>query len=691
MEHDDLDLVALFDSIDCENSGEGVGDSLSLDPDEIEFLSEEPEVRVQGVSDETHQVDEDFAFAYAELAATSEFVPQKQPSSKETRGRKRGSVSLRKAMDEVDVDMDELDRPPALPELTSIEFARQCKAEKSRKLLKEQQSQEALVMVGDVETLDSIAKVLDGLRSNASHLQCCLLNASAYSFTFQEQSIRQQSLCHKLLGTPVLSNRGLSMLTNTSEARFGEKSAAVACSIHEMGSFLWGGMLLAIQQGIESGRFKPLQIVRRFRYDETPLKSRVKLIDKSTAEFQQDSASHSKLMQSEFYLQLLIQDTARDQLFLLCGRLPTVLQAIERTTARCTKRCLVNIMCKIPLLDSVADLFPHKVHMSCTDRYAANILAEKSMKIDSPAWTRSQFFCDAHRIHQIQSSNLSLVPQDASGLLATALAQRDLGALATLRSLLRQILEERLEVCYDHPPQGRAQEFRDQVFDRFLPLPTDLSKRRKDCKTWLRLRQRFVLGSLLNGDLESECVVHYCTYGCCDGYPDTLHKVQKWLVNAFLPHKCPKYCASRWTGQEAAITWCALLQAHHHLFEDLMVRFAGGLPQSQAVPVAAPVGDMDDNAFMNNLLEDHCQTVQEQGPKDRVAGEYDWGGIADTQASSACILASCRYVTVNSPLIINHYSLVIISHDGKLKPLSFQYYTTTCCLGRMLVLWGTFT
>ena len=218
-------------------------------------------------------------------------------------------------------------------------------------------------------------------------------------------------------------------------------------------------------------------------------------------------------------------------------------------------------------------------------------------------WIRSQWFCDAHRIAQIQTSNSSLVPADTSGMLSTALCQRDLSALSTLRSVLREVVQERLEICYGYPPEGRAMTYREQVSEQFLPMPTALSRSRRDCKTQLRLQQRFVLGQLFNGDLESPTLYHFCTFNCCSRFEDTLSKMLKWGVWALLPHKCPKYVQSRWTGQEASITWCALLMAHHNLFEPMMLKFAGS-PQGVVVaPTAGHDDDNDDQAFLASLLD----------------------------------------------------------------------------------------
>ena len=533
----------------------------------------------------------------------------------ETRGRPKGSLILRGAMGQV--DMMELDPPP--PQLTSLEKARQKRAEN----LAAQKRQGEVSVIAHAsadphsQVLFKIATSVEGIRDNASHVQRCIINASLFALSSQPSCSRDESVVMKLVSTPVVtSNRGLSALTDLHETRFAEESNQAACAVHECGSMLWGGLLHRIQSDIDGRKLEGLIILRRFRYDETPLRCRVKQFDRGSGTLIQDVADHAKLMQTEFLLQMLYRHVETGALFSIFGKLPTTLQAVERTTAKCTKACLVNILEKIPNLCTASSSFQSQIHLSCTDRYSANQLAEKSLGADDPRWKKGQFFCDSHRIAQVQGMNAKLVPQDTSGLLATSLAQRDLGVLSTLCGLLTEILLERLEICYDSPPKGRCADFRQQIFDRFLPLPTKLSRSRRDCKHLLRLKQRYVLGQLLNGDLESTRVVHFCTYGCCRSLEHTETKIRTWLVWSLLPHKAPKYIASRWTGQEASLSWSGLLCAHHNLFEDLFVRFAGIPPKGLQQPLFPLLHDEGDNdSFPDSLASGSLQPTS-QRPQD---------------------------------------------------------------------------
>ena len=450
----------------------------------------------------------------------------------------------------------------------------------------------------------SLQDSLSGL--DASYLQKCLANAAQCAF--QETSLCdfEESLTMKLLRAPTGSNRLLASHFDVQESGFRNSAVQVASAIFESGHMLWGKLLHWLLAKIDSGDLVPLLIVRKFRYDETPLRNRVNVLDKTTGQWVQDVSDHCKLMQSEFGLRILCR-TPDGNYWVWSGCFPTVLQAVERTTAFCTKQCLSNILESVPGLDFLADRFSYKIHQSTADRYAADIAAEKQLQSENMAWVKSQYFCDSHRIAQCHSTAAQLVGQDTSGMLSTALSQRDMGSLASLRAILCEIILSKLEVVYDAPPTGRAAGYRQDVFDLFLPLPTDLSRARKDTKTLVRMKQRFVLSHLLNGDLESPDIVHFCPHGCCESFEQTEKKVRRFLTWALPPHKMPKYVPSRWTGQEAAVTWCALLMCHHNLFEPLMMAFTKAPVLAASVPVLMHTAADDDNTnFFEALADQQC-------------------------------------------------------------------------------------
>ena len=279
---------------------------------------------------------------------------------------------------------------------------------------------------------------------------------------------------------------------------------------------------------------------------------------------------------------------------LFCWNQNSLLHAVERTTAVCTKKCLTDCMDTIPdflPLVETKGAFNWLLHNTCTDRCNANVAAEKSLALESPQWSKSNFFCDVHRVSQAQIQTSDLFPEDTSGMLAVALFQRDMGALHRLREMLADILVNDIEIVYGcppDPPQSRA-----DLYDVLLPILSRLSRGRKDSKTIVRMLQRFILNSIFNGDIQSNSIVHYCEFNCCRSWEHTMTKVRQFLVWALLPHKCPNFVKSRWTGHERTIAWNAILMSHHNLHERLIVRYTG-VPERPIVSATrAPIMVME--------------------------------------------------------------------------------------------------
>ena len=425
-------------------------------------------------------------------------------------------------------------------------------------------------------------------RTSFTHVQKCLLNACAFSLDNQSDDDRTNGVLLELLNSWVLSKRGMYQSASSTECgykRFSSDCVRAACAIFQSSGILAHGMLryLTVNQ---KDRLKGILCIRKFRYDETPMKSRVRAWNQSMQKVETDVSDHAKLMQVEFTIWCLFKDLMTDNFVLLESKIPSLLRAVERTTAMCTKKCLTDCMDTIPSflpLVETEGAFNWLLHSTCTDRYNANVAAEKSLALESPQWSKANLFCDVHRVSQAQIQTGDLFPEDTSGMLAVALFQRDMGALHRLRELLADILVNDMEIVYGSPPdppQSRA-----DLYDVLLPIPNRLSRGRKDSKTIVRTLQRFILSSVLNGDIQSNTIVHHCEFNCCRSWQHTMTKVRQFVVWALLPHKSPKFIKSRWTGHETSIAWNAILMSHHNLHERLIVRYTG-VPERPIISAA---------------------------------------------------------------------------------------------------------
>lgn len=433
-------------------------------------------------------------------------------------------------------------------------------------------------------------------RRSFTHLQKCLLNACVFSLDNQSDNDRTKGVLLELLNSWVLSKRGMYESASSTECgykRFSSQCIRAACATLQASGLLVHGMLRHLTVN-NKDRLQGILCIRKFRYDETPMKSRVRAWNESMQKVDTDVSDHAKLMQVEFTIWCLFKDLVTDNFVLLESKIPSLLHAVERTTAVCTKKCLTDCMDTIPdflPLVETKGAFNWLLHNTCTDRYNANVAAEKSLALESPQWSKSNFFCDVHRVSQAQIQTSDLFPEDTSGMLAVALFQRDMGALHRLREMLADILVNDIEIVYGcppDPPQSRA-----DLYDVLLPIPSRLSRGRKDSKTIVRMLQRFILSSIFNGDIQSNSIVHYCEFNCCRSWEHTMTKVRQFVVWALLPHKCPKFVKSRWTGHESTIAWNAILMSHHNLHERLIVRYTG-VPERPIVSATrAPIMVME--------------------------------------------------------------------------------------------------
>ena len=68
-----------------------------------------------------------------------------------------------------------------------------------------------------------------------------------------------------------------------------------------------------------------------------------------------------------------------------------------------------------------------------------------------------------------------------------------------------------------------------------------------------------------------------------------MRSMSLFLTWALLPHKCPKFARSRWTGWIESIQWTGLLAGCHNLLLQIILEYTGGpkpgpTTQEEAVP-----------------------------------------------------------------------------------------------------------
>ena len=443
------------------------------------------------------------------------------------------------------------------------------------------------------------------------HLHKCVVRSAIAGFDLEDVSSRQEGLIADVFAdVPLSSNESLAGKYGKHKVTIANEIVRAASCAVESGGTLWSSMLHMLNWQVKNGTYLPLLVVRNMRFDETPTKLRATMAQNENEQHLEevDESPFVKVMQSEFLVHCLLKKCSDNSIVHIVGKVPVQLQAIDRTTTECTKRCLLNMEQVVPNFRSLCSMFPWKLLLSTSDRYSANQAAERSIQADDVTWSRCTLPCDVHKISQAHTKTSDLMPEDISGVLSTSLSQRELGSAHTLRQILRKIFKERLMIVYGAPPSGDVAAYRQDLFD--LTLPVSSGRSSKKVKTLLNQRRRFILAATLNGDLQSPDIIHYCTYGCCSSMEITRARFDKWTAWALCPHKCPHFARNRWTGQEWSLSWNALLMGHHGLHEAVLEVYTG-------VPIVAPSSESSAH---------HLQIL------DAIPNEIcDWGAVIDAE------------------------------------------------------------
>ena len=552
-----------------------------------------------------------------------------------------GSHALRKSLKEAEVSDT---APPDVGEQSvpgSAAFARAAKKRKAQALVAA--SSQLCKETGNT------AASLPGMGSSAwvvmkalplSHVQQALVStaAAACSLPKDETSIANEEKIDKFL-THALFEVERSVKTHSQMAedcsiapdRVAPLLKAGAAAAVETARVLWSTMFAAAEKKMKHEGWHGIMLCHRCKYDETPTLTRLRAqaLDKQLPD-SSEASSHGKVVQAQGSFHMLFANKDKTEFFEIGGSMPNLLQVVESTTAECLKQVRLNVLGleTIPELNRISQHFQWCLQQATIDRYAGNLKAERALLHDqllslvgSDTKMRASKLsvpCDVHRIHQSFTASLSLANPDVTGLLSTSLTQQGAGVMQSLRETLATILEQRLVIYYEDPPQGAAARRRESVYELYLPGATSQGEEFHDVRAGRlqRKKRRFILENTLNGFLDSNEVAHYCAFGCCDSREATMEKIRRHTVWALLPGKLPRFSKNRWQGHFGALSYCGLLAAHHNLLTPLLLAWTGA-------PVPASLEEQakgePDNAAFIQALADAFSDDDDGSPRDGAA------------------------------------------------------------------------
>lgn len=349
--------------------------------------------------------------------------------------------------------------------------------------------------------------------------------------------------------------------------------------------FLWLVKLQRLQE-MKSQGFEVLAVLRKRRYDESPFNLRLKeeqvpaQSETSPPLLQQPARTtpgKAKVMQSELGVVVLLRRRGEGEKYEyqeVHGSCPTWLHVLDKTTKENIAESQRQIQSLIQIPGSLKESARLLCDMTTSDRYAANIAAEKCLQSEAPEWTKCQHFCLLHKAAAVQSAQFRLVSGHVTGLLSLSLSMAPAGTTAELKKILCRILADKLTVEHGDPP-AHVRPHREALHELFLPVGSETQK------SLLHQKQRAILSCLTNGDLQDEEKITYWSANPAATKDSIKESWVRHVAAALLPHKIPFFNRSKWLGGEDAISWVGLLSTRNGLLVPLVQTWA----QSTGIPV----------------------------------------------------------------------------------------------------------
>ena len=442
---------------------------------------------------------------------------------------------------------------------------------------------------------------------------------------------------------------------NTNKVKVQRTCTQAGCVALFGGNWLAGSLLACLDEMLNKKVWRPVLMVRRLRYDETPTRVRLprevpekgSLTTKSMGtsmviSFDEDKGDdiieHAKILQTEYQISFLVQDMASKDYLLQTCKIPTSLQAMDRTTAEVTKACLTATMSRVPDLSRISKHFDFRVQHAATDKFSSNLKTERALKSEDPSWIKHHCFCSVHRLATAITASNSIFKDDTSGVLSVSLACREVGSAGKLRQILREIFKESLVIRpVAAPNSDELDKYRREVYELYLPLTGE--------QKFQNLKRRFVLQHFMNGNIQvASPIEHFCPFGHCVDDAEVRDAFETFVPWALVPTKPPKYSRGRWTNYDVAVMWNGLL-ASHSLLSQVIMKYTG-TPQRG-------IG-IDDPAKAKPL-----QLPPAQGSSDE---DDAWAGaIADVLQDTACTVAVAEYAQARNRWLQKQVNGIVVA------------------------------
>ena len=295
--------------------------------------------------------------------------------------------------------------------------------------------------------------------------------------------------------------------------------------------------------------------------------------------------------------------------------IPTTPVPLDRNTGENNVSGILQ-QARVPHTEAFQQQFPMNIVMPVIDRHPANLRAESFLKSSNPESILSLYTCSVHKKASALKHSLAVADPVVTGIVNAGLSQTGAGSTEALRSVLRSVFLEELEIVYGDPPPHAAQH-RKEVLDLFCPTHIKSwhdkgGKAEASSTGWKNVRRRMILNYFCNSDLTSESIVHHCMYSCCESPSQTIEHFCTYVVFALVPGKCPVFSRKSWVGSDLSFSWYGLLSSFWNLAEKVLVKYTGYVKKEPASKNSV------DQTIWNALRGDD---------EDEGSGLGEWAGV----------------------------------------------------------------
>jgi hypothetical protein len=299
------------------------------------------------------------------------------------------------------------------------------------------------------------------------------------------------------------------------------------------------------------------------------------------------------------------QDGSPKRFVMLTSETVVSPQVLQQTTAPVIAQAL---LCSSVIRPPALQDFRWCMRLVTSDRYAAQLLAERQLLLLRPSWHKLHIACEVHMNVASQSKALQLVAPGVSGMIRLALSLKLGGWMRVFRRCICQEVAASLEVLHGTSTDA-ASTFRRRAVQMFVGVG---SRKRRIVQA--------ILSMLPNGDWQLEDRVQvYRPPDCSLDRPSLVKLVSKALCMSLAAGSFAVFNRARWTSNDIAISQIGLLQACHGLLARCYRRWLLAVGHKGMVPstLGAPSSSTElGRVELANAEEEQMLALGDRHPDD---------------------------------------------------------------------------